>query len=129
MTFEQHGHYELELNGNILFVVAKGEWNAEASINIMRDIKHITQGLHGKPWAMHIDVLSWVLGTPEFQQVVTAELLGLTHSAYVFDEGLAKLAQISSSQPKSDNHHWQMFNNHADALDWLKQQGFKLERK
>lgn len=132
MTFRQHGTYRLNLRGNILFIEAVGAWNAEASINIMRDIKQCTAALHHNKWAMHIDVRSWELGTPDFEKVTEQELkelliIGLKRSAYVIDQGVTKLRQISAVQPDPEFHTWQFFSTYQQALDWLIKQGFSYQ--
>ncbi|WP_100658435.1 hypothetical protein [Alteromonas flava] len=123
------GSFQLERNGDIIELIAIGRWDERLAHQFLEQVETLIAPLDGRPWATIVDVREWELGTPEFQDVITAGTekqvaMGLRREAYVIDESQVKVFQIDAMMPPDELYHARYFRTYIDAFSWLNQEGF-----
>ncbi|MGL1957360.1 MAG: hypothetical protein OCD00_08605 [Colwellia sp.] len=59
MQFNEHGHYQLESDGNIIFYRITGSWNYEASVSCIKDINQCFEEIDNQPVMMIVDTIDF----------------------------------------------------------------------
>ncbi len=123
--FVPHGNYTIDIQDNIVKVVAEGAWNLEAKKALITELTLLTRQHHLDNWQLLADVSNFELGTPEFQtqgyiSKYILVKLGLQKIAYLNRSGSAsKLRQLASMQTKALRYQWRFFADSHAAQQWL----------
>lgn len=132
MQFEQHGDYKIWTKNNMLYAELSGAWNQEAAENFEADFMKAAKHLPA-PWA-HIAYLNdWELCSPDTFPVI-ARLVewciqhDLTRAANIFSPSSLKEGFLNKMVvDEQDSFKRIVFDNEEDAVEWLKNEGFKAE--
>lgn len=133
--FTEHGYFNVELRGNILFLDIKGAWNIETSLAYQKAISEAIKPIEGQPWAVITLMNDWELCTPDcetvlFEIIKDAIAKGLIREAVVNNNGIVKLqlfekyrnVKLSNKTKTPFKRH--IFQVQEIAMQWLKTQGF-----
>ena len=128
-----HGGFDLKLNGNIMVFTAYGAWNKETAMEFVKAATTVVAPIIESEWAMLSIITHWELSTPDcnpiIKQVVESGVKkGLRCEAIVNTQGVIKMEQFHLSAPSSSTLIRQEFRKIDDALSWLEEQGFKIEK-
>ncbi len=77
---QAHGRHEIERHGQILICRVYDEWNAEAALRFVADVKSLVAELKGRPWFRVVNMLNWKLGTPEVTRIMHEFLAWSEHN-------------------------------------------------
>lgn len=136
--FTEHGCFDVELRGNILFLEIEGAWNIETALAYQETIAEVIRPVIGKHWAAITIMSNWELCTPDSETVIvniTIDALkkGLVREAVVNNSGLIKLELFEKYRnvtPPSDSKIPFRRRIHKDeeaALEWLASAGFSVD--
>jgi hypothetical protein len=119
----EHGTFTVYLKGNIVFLQLFGEFNEYSVIAYDKQIKKIVNELNGRPFAILVDNLHLIGGTPEAyvesnkhnEWLASQYLLGKA-SVYpsIYLKNVDELLVTSKSKLNVQN-----FDKMQDALIWL----------
>ena len=65
MIFSPYGNYRIRLFDNIIVVTVYGSFKKSNSINLIRELYNVVNGLIDKDWAVIIDLRHWDLAPPD----------------------------------------------------------------
>ena len=132
--FERHGLFEITVNGNILVTSLYGAWNEEAAVAFSLEFKAKAAEIKPPDWGL-LALLEQFEGGIPAADVIFLELVDwcvlnqLKASAHVYNKSAYKkdyLNKLISVPPSSFTKS--AFQDTKQAVDWLKQMGFTLER-
>lgn len=134
--FNEHGGFELKLDGDILLAVVNGAWNVETAKAYGQAILKLIEPCKHKTWALISDVKEWELCTPD------CELLMRQLWAECWGKGMKREAVINNNiqSVKLDLFHKHtkqgslkvspdvfqrcFFETEKEAREWLNNQGY-----
>ena len=124
-------HYQLRLNGHILDSTFYSYWNADIFETFTCKVKVSLIRLRGQEWGSLTDLRQWQGGDNEFLFAAKSELnrlvaAGSSHAAYVIQDDSPHLDVLNEIAPTLSGYTRRVFNNKADAVQWLKDCGFKM---
>lgn len=127
-----YGDFAILRRGRILEIFVGGEWNQQMATAFAERFFELVSELDGQEFATLVHVAEFVLGTPEFQQVIAAGAqqaveAGMRREAYVIFGGGIKLAQFSAMTPVTGEYQRRYFVSYIDAISWLQNEGYALE--
>lgn len=134
--FNEHGGFELKLDGNILLAVVNGAWNAETAQAYREAILKLIESLHHKPWALISNVNDWELCTPDCE-LLMGQLLAECRGKGIKREAVInsniqsvkldlfhKHTKQQSLKPPPDVFQRCFFETEEEARKWLKNEGY-----
>ena len=133
--FTEHGFFNVELRGNILFLYMEGAWNIETSMGFQDAISEAIKPIEGQPWAAITSMDNWELCTPDcepvfFETIKEGIAKGMIREAVVNNSGTIKLQLFEKyrnvklpSDIKIPFKRY-IFQEQKAAMNWLKKEGF-----
>jgi hypothetical protein len=136
--FNEHGDFNLTLQGDILFVVVTGAWNAETANAYRAAILKTIEPSKGKLWGLISNICEFELCTPE------CELLIVQLAAECRGKGLKREAVVNKniesvkldlfhkhsknapSESSRDVFQRRFFATDSEARFWLDNEGYGL---
>lgn len=127
-----HGLFDLTVNGQVLTLVAKGQWNLEAALDFEKEWVKLATPISNAPWAHVVFLDEWNLNTPDVEPVITA-IVGwsvrhnMTHVAQIYAPSLLKKYELDKMVGDKDlPFKKQVFLKEYEALEWLASCGFEV---
>ncbi|GAA5134931.1 hypothetical protein [Thalassotalea piscium] len=65
---DEHGHYTLSVQDNLILSRFFGAWNVEQIITYTNHVKEVAKAIASKPWARVVDLSDWEGGGVEVVQ-------------------------------------------------------------
>jgi hypothetical protein len=138
--FSEHGDFDVNLRGNILFLYIQGAWNIETSVAYQEAISEAIKPVIGKNWAAITLMDDWELCTPDsesvlFEIIKDAISKGLTREAVVNSKGTIKLQLFEKyhnvKTPNDTNIPFKrrIYQDEEEALQWLATEGFSIDHE
>ena len=125
-----HGRFQLTVNGNILCLKAKGQWNLETALDFEEAWRELATSISHAPWA-HIAYLDeWDLNTPDVEPVIKAVVgwsiaNNMSHVAQVYAPSMIKKYELDKMVGDKDlPFRKEVFVEEKKALQWLAENGF-----
>ena len=126
MKFEEHGIFEVKVEGRLLLVEATGPFNKELIKQYQEALKSCISALQGSSWNQIITLHDMSLFTPEAEQALTSSLIerhnkGLKSYGVVIGDVNCKVlvsAQMSRCYQKANVKH-KYFSSLEEAKGWL----------
>ncbi|TPH13433.1 hypothetical protein [Litorilituus lipolyticus] len=126
MKFEEHGIFEVKVEGRLLLVEATGPFNEELINQYQSALKSCINTLQGSSWNQVITLHDMSLFTPEAEQALTHSLIerhnkGLESCGVVIGDVNCKAlvsAQMSRCYQKANVKH-KYFTTLEEAKAWL----------
>jgi len=134
MKFEQHGHYYLWRERNVIYAELHGTWNQIAAENFEQEFKHLASSIES-PWAHLVYLNDWELCGPEMFPIITRLVdwcinHGLTKAANVFSQSALKENFVNKMVVQEEGDFIRsVFDNETDAIAWLNSEGFAVTTK
>lgn len=67
-NMDEHGHYTLSVQDNLILSRFFGAWNIEQIITYTNHVKEVAKAIASKPWARVVDLSDWEGGGVEVVQ-------------------------------------------------------------
>ncbi len=99
MKFNEHGHFQVACDGNIIYYKVVGMWNKEASLNCITQLRDCFLRLAREPIAMIVDTSEFEGGIPEAFELWRAEFY------FWFENNLKAFIRIDDE----NSIHYQLF--------------------
>lgn len=129
--YDQHGSHHLTCDGDVLIMHGRGPWNEEAIRNYRRDLEKAIATLPPR-WAFIGEFHGEAVLIPEAEREVEAVVAwrrtkGMAAMAIVMSDVTAKGVAFAQLARIYDNAGvaYRVFDNEAQALDWLASEGFR----
>lgn len=132
VELSHHGHFSIEVNGNVLCAVLSGSWNIETAEAFADDFMQKSQPLLGKPWGHLVILEDWDLGVPEIVPVVERLVKwcienGLTRAAQVYSPSMIKQYHLNEMVVEEFGPFQRhSFSQQQEAEAWLAESSFTL---
>ena len=128
MKFEEHGIFEIKVEGNLLLVDATGPFNEELIIHYKKSIESCIQKLEVSQWKQIITLHQMSLFTPEAEEALTQTLINRKNRSLVacgvviadVDGKTLVKEQMSRCYQRAEVKY-QYFNSINEAKNWLNQ--------
>lgn len=127
-----HGLFDLKVKGQVLTLVAKGQWNFEAALEFEQEWIKLATPISQAPWAHVVYLDEWDLNTPDVEPVIT-RVVGwsvthkMTHVAQIYSPSLLKKYELDKMVGDKDlPFKKQVFWKEDEALEWLASCGFEV---
>jgi len=124
----EHGSYDLIVEGQTLTFRAYGTWNYETAKRWREETTKLVNGINDKPWACLVDLGHWELATPDIRSYAYDFNLWLNNNdlkylAVVYRLHIQKEI-LKISHAALTNVKIKYFDNLEDANEWLSIIGF-----
>jgi len=119
----EHGSYELEIQGKMLVFRAYSSWNYDTTISWGKEAKDLASQLKHEPWICLIDMTKWELITPDVSEYIGEINLwvnenNLKYLAVVYDFEIQKKLLQKSYEVFTDVE-FEFFKDLEEAKNWL----------
>ncbi len=119
-----HGEHTIDIQGDIILLKLIGSFNEMGAAKFTKGMKDAILSLKGAPFAILVDDLEVIGGTPEayaelelYNQWLNTQ--NMRAKAMVIDSPVT-LAIIEKYAPSRAKQNISIFNNRDDAILWLK---------
>jgi hypothetical protein len=135
--FNEHGGFNVTLQGDVLVVVVTGAWNAETAKAYQDVVQSSISSIKGKAWGLICNLSEWELCTPDCESMIIDLVTkcrhdGMRREAFICETDSVKLdlfykrdksdvSQVIVEQPQR-----RFFNNDQSAWQWLEAGGYGL---
>jgi hypothetical protein len=137
--FNEHGDFNVSLEGETLLIVVTGAWNVETAKTYTEKVLNTIEPVKDKFWGLISDLNEWELCTPECELLlvklfVECRSKGLKREAIVNNNTASvkldlfhKHSKGYISETSSDGFKRGFFETDTAAREWLKQEGYGLK--
>jgi len=131
MKFNEHGQFQLETSGNVIYYRVLGCWNIEASKSCLDLIRKCFEEVKGKPIIMVVDSTDFEGGIEEAYPLWSAEMSfwltsGMTHFIRIDDSKSVRYNLFIERMDKAIQAvvKFNFANDFDDAIKQSKAYGF-----
>jgi hypothetical protein len=137
--FNEHGWFNVTLQGETLLIVVAGAWNAETAKAYTETVLKTIVPIKNKSWGLISDLNEWELCTPECELLLVKLFVecrgkGLIREAIVNNNTASvkldlfqKNAKIHASETSYDGFKRGFFKTEKEAREWLNIEGYCLK--
>ncbi|MFT6895945.1 MAG: hypothetical protein ACJA13_000342 [Paraglaciecola sp.] len=133
LFMQDHGHFTIWLEYNVLFFTASGTWNTDTTQRFCNEFKRQARQFEGQKWVAMANLTDWQLNTPETEPLLRELAIwgiqyGLQVVIRIYPPNPVKIFQLNNISQKLPSGYQQMhFVIEQDAFTWLHNQGYQTK--